>query len=829
MTDDLENWVTQAVGLLNDNAETRKHFAAELKWLKQHLDIWRKQEWRVALIGITSSGKSTLVNAFLSEPLLPQNVRPTSNSLVICRRGAKPQGIIHYLDKRKEEILEVKDIIIKRFAELTDEKTNPDNVKEVEEIELFWPHFRLRSNVALIDTPGLDAYGLERHEELTMQMLLPTVDVVVFLTTAKANADGRIAQYLDIIGANGKPVLLVQNMIDSIEPKLGVGGCIERNQSEVAEDHMVRLRKLLAKQNSSVQNAPIIQVSAQWALTAGKLADSRITDLVTVIEEHLDGLKPRLLKGRLEQLNKELAKIVATESSACKLPTSQSEIDHNEQSQLETLAENVTEKLAQFTKSLKNVDLNTRQEVNNLKNVLQELGKNDVERAKELCIKIERWFAQVPKNLGSLVKELQDELMGIAADLNLRSEDIMVETVRLPVFTNLNVPVKTNTKTYRVEKDGFFSFFARLAHVGGYDTRTKTWSEIDIPAFKINIDAHIEKEFDWLTNASANLLNHAEAICRPIQGELKRRSESLTAKKKKFVDAENRLKISNDLEKIRNEIATKIDGFIDDNKISNQEIVIKPEEEFEVQLSHFIVNIVELAQGISSSRHRLLRDEMLQRITNHPLSKQQALIWGFDGESLERFLFRFWSDILTGTAGPGRGFEVIDRMHPVASKIAVALDIPDDKEVDLIADAKKFMGKNTAVFLLLDAEQPGATENQLWHSGLLPILERSAGIIIAIQGIRGLENSDQLTEGVRELKRLVNRFRLKIEGVLANDDNHIASVLVDLLFRKGHEVKTIADEKKWIAKLAGRDADYEKYVANSLRKWRAEQAIESED
>jgi len=133
---------------------------------------------------------------------------------------------VHFEDGRVETYTGKR--IQQELCRLTDETTNPSNKLGVKEIEFQSPRFRLGENVALVDTPGLDAFGYERHEELTMDVFLPTVDVVLFLTTAKANRDEVIARYLDRIGEQRKPLILVQNMIDSIEAELGLGGHIER-------------------------------------------------------------------------------------------------------------------------------------------------------------------------------------------------------------------------------------------------------------------------------------------------------------------------------------------------------------------------------------------------------------------------------------------------------------------------------------------------------------------------------------------------------------------------------------------------------------------------
>ncbi|HOU27514.1 MAG TPA: dynamin family protein, partial [Paludibacteraceae bacterium] len=204
--DNLLQFVKQSIEVLSSDKDILKHFTPELNWLKDHLEVWQLHEWRVAIIGITSSGKSTLINALLNDNLLPEKVKPSTNCFVLCRYGKKDKAVIHFKDGKTEEIDNVNKIK-ERIKILTDEETNPGNNKCVKEIELYWPKFILGEGVVLIDTPGLDAYKLERHEIMTMQMLHDLVDAVIFLTTAKANTDGVIAKYLDTIANQKKPLL----------------------------------------------------------------------------------------------------------------------------------------------------------------------------------------------------------------------------------------------------------------------------------------------------------------------------------------------------------------------------------------------------------------------------------------------------------------------------------------------------------------------------------------------------------------------------------------------------------------------------------------------
>lgn len=105
-----------------------------------------------------------------------------------------------------------------------DEKFNPENRKLVSSIELQSPHFAIDSSIKIIDSPGLEAYGLERHEALTMETLLPHVDGCLYMTTLKTNSDESTYKIVKSIHEHSKPLIIIQNMLDSVVSKKGVRG-----------------------------------------------------------------------------------------------------------------------------------------------------------------------------------------------------------------------------------------------------------------------------------------------------------------------------------------------------------------------------------------------------------------------------------------------------------------------------------------------------------------------------------------------------------------------------------------------------------------------------
>ena len=55
----------QAIEVLSSTEATKLHFSSRIDFFEKKIEQWNNSSWRVGLIGITSSGKSTLVNGLL--------------------------------------------------------------------------------------------------------------------------------------------------------------------------------------------------------------------------------------------------------------------------------------------------------------------------------------------------------------------------------------------------------------------------------------------------------------------------------------------------------------------------------------------------------------------------------------------------------------------------------------------------------------------------------------------------------------------------------------------------------------------------------------------
>jgi hypothetical protein len=127
----------------------------------------------IGVFGRVSSGKSSLINALITAPLLP--VGATSVTAVPIRVGHGPDAIdVTHADGRRERIDAA---ALRAFAT---EEENPDNTRRVESIEIHTPH--VAEGLVLLDTPGIGS--LSRSGPAQAFAWLPRCDLGIVLVAA---------------------------------------------------------------------------------------------------------------------------------------------------------------------------------------------------------------------------------------------------------------------------------------------------------------------------------------------------------------------------------------------------------------------------------------------------------------------------------------------------------------------------------------------------------------------------------------------------------------------------------------------------------------------
>jgi ribosome biogenesis GTPase A len=134
----------------------------------------------MVMVGPFGSGKSSIINALLGEQVLDVGPIPTTDHIVILRRGSDVQ------------------------------RSRAGDIETV-----FHPN-PLLENLSLVDTPGLESV-FRTHDEVTRRFL-HRADVVLLIMIATQVLTASNLEYLQQLKVYGKRVIVVVNQVDVLEP-----------------------------------------------------------------------------------------------------------------------------------------------------------------------------------------------------------------------------------------------------------------------------------------------------------------------------------------------------------------------------------------------------------------------------------------------------------------------------------------------------------------------------------------------------------------------------------------------------------------------------------
>ncbi len=250
-------------------------FRRRIANLENNLESFNDCQVRGGLVGITSSGKSSLLNVLLGtgQRILKEQSKATTNIIVFCSKSSQPFLEINF-EGSKKVIRHGQDVFIESLWRYTSEDENPQNRLGVRFIKLGLPTFLAGEQIQLADTPGLDAYGLKEHEDLTLREFLPQADLIIYLTpigSPMKDADRRVLN--QIMDAEQR-VIFVQTCKGSVvEQSYGDGTVVsvESQLQRFKEDFRDSLQPY-----SKIKDAPIVQIETTEVFNFIKDRDEQV-------------------------------------------------------------------------------------------------------------------------------------------------------------------------------------------------------------------------------------------------------------------------------------------------------------------------------------------------------------------------------------------------------------------------------------------------------------------------------------------------------------------------------------------------------------------------
>jgi hypothetical protein len=103
-----------------------------------------------------------------------------------------------------------------------------------------------------------------------------------------------------------------------------------------------------------------------------------------------------------------------------------------------------------------------------------------------------------------------------------------------------------------------------------------------------------------------------------------------------------------------------------------------------------------------------------------------------------------------------------------------------------------------AVFLLVDAHQPGAAASRMARSPILPRLRAAKDWFLVVQSTSGVTEPGS---ALAELDTWLRKLELRPARVMVNSDDLRWSALADAVVRAGAAPETHGQEAKWLANM----------------------------
>ena len=287
---ELEDCINSALNVLTgDN---------RLKALRRSLN---ETNIMIGIAGLTSSGKSSFMNALLGERLIPEQTRATTNIPIICREGESRVARVHYQDGRTEEIRGA-NLTASYMKEVASESHNPGNRSGISRIEITIPGAMIPKGICLSDTPGFDA--LASSGGAALRNILPEIDMMIYVTPVRARLKGADYDYLRLLMNMNDRLVFVLSQIDLERDDSEAGKVIHSAHDKILSDIEAIRRDMRSFSGRDFDVIPVSSKNALESFYSKKTQawyDSNIEDTVNYFEPLGEDSYERALLMRAER------------------------------------------------------------------------------------------------------------------------------------------------------------------------------------------------------------------------------------------------------------------------------------------------------------------------------------------------------------------------------------------------------------------------------------------------------------------------------------------------------------------------------------------------
>lgn len=384
----LENYVEGKNKLLNSIEELNYYCESygnqkQKELLCEQKKKLKKIHFNLSVLGQFKRGKSTLINALLGEDILPTGVLPLTAIITS----------LHYSENKMAEVIfnngEKKIINYKNICQYVTEKENPQNCKEIKEVDIYYPSPLLKKGVILVDTPGIGSI-YKNNTEITENYLY-RADVVIFVLAVDPPMTEKEMDFLNEVKEIANKVIFVLNKIDIV------------SESDLEKIINFSKKTIIDRLNIDESELDFYPISAEemQKYSGREIGESK--EFLKALEEMIIKQKGKII---IDSVNDKLKIIIEHLIFNVEL---EMKILHEPLESLENKVEKLYDKLKKIKTRKKQIVYLFKGEIERILNIL----KNDInnlndKQSKRLLLKAEKELVNIKGN--NIQAEIQDFL-----------------------------------------------------------------------------------------------------------------------------------------------------------------------------------------------------------------------------------------------------------------------------------------------------------------------------------------------------------------------------------------------------------------------------------
>ena len=247
--------------------------------------------FNLVFLGQYKRGKSSLINALIGEQILPTGVTPVTAIISIIKYGENRVCTVKKQDGSSETI-DLENIYL--FAT---QEHNPDNVKNVDYLEIRLPSPLLKRGLFLVDTPGISSV-FESNTKTTREFLQSVDAVVVVIGVDPPISYDELEVVKEVKGIVREPVFVI-NKVDK--------------ESRESVETVKRFTLDILKKEFGIERPAIFCISAKegimgkvsydWAEFLGKI-DEMVSNKSLIIEDSYKNTTQRISRRLLTEVDR---------------------------------------------------------------------------------------------------------------------------------------------------------------------------------------------------------------------------------------------------------------------------------------------------------------------------------------------------------------------------------------------------------------------------------------------------------------------------------------------------------------------------------------------